>query len=98
MNIIKKNNWFVRDNNLLISLNNFYAGIYVLSENDNVYFKVSVLNYNTMAIELELLFSTMEESISFIEDVVDKCSTFDEILLEYKNLYDNENKILKKGK
>jgi hypothetical protein len=87
MGLIKGNNWYYKGNELSRSLRRFYNKI-ELKQNGRVnYFELQVING-----ELDTLvfnFYNLGDAISFVENVIDKCQTFEEIISKYQELCAN---------
>lgn len=86
---IKRNNWTVFDNQLDVSMMNFYVRINLYSEDEDIKCKLEVY-YNSLK-RLELSFPTLEESIGFTENVITNCESVDEIKDKYQELYNDKN-------
>ena len=84
------NHWFISKNSLSISLMNFYANIEIIMDNNWPTYKVTVTDSNRD--EIGLYFKTLEKAICFTENVVNKCTTLDEIVNSYKKEYTNDKK------
>lgn len=89
MNKIKSNQWYIEDNKMGISLLRYYAKISILKNNDFIFYRITIIDANRK----ELVFNmyTLEDAVSFVENVVAISHDYDEILHEYKKMYE-ENK------
>lgn len=87
MKRLELNHWFSKDNNLNISLMRFYVEINI---EDNL-FKMKIYDSNQDKVLLN--FNTLEESISFTEDIINKCHTTQEIIDKYNELYKEKDDI-----
>lgn len=89
MNKIKLNQWFIKDNKMRISLLRYYAEISILKNSDFIFYRTTIIDANRK----ELVFNmyTLEDAVSFVENVVAISHDNDEILHEYKKMYE-ENK------
>ena len=86
---INLNHWYVKNNELSISLMNFYASISIY-KNDNLCFVLRINNWNME--DIYLYFNTLEEVISFTETKIVNSRTFEEILILYKEHYCGKHK------
>jgi len=96
MNRINLNHWFVNDNELSISLISFYVNIKMISENDEIYYIARVINSESEIKEVGFKFLSLEEAITFTENIVSKCFTFDELRDKYIVFRDSKEKTYKK--
>ena len=87
MKRLELNHWFSKDNNLNISLMRFYVEINI----DNNLFKMKIHDSNQNKVLLN--FNTLEESISFTEDIINKCQNTQEITDKYNELYKEKDDI-----
>ena len=81
MERINLNHWYVGGNDLYISLMRFYVRISI--ENNGC--QLEVVDQNRRNIILK--FDTLEDAISFTENVVNKCSEIAEIRDDYKEFF-----------
>ena len=95
MNTIKKDHWFIHNNQLTISLMRFYVEISMINDSNYIYFLLRVVNTEQKPKEISFMFDSLEESIAFTEEVVDECKTFDEIIKNYRLIQDNRSNMLK---
>ena len=97
MGMIKLNHWYARENQLCISLMKYYVSIDMVLSNDEIFFKLEVIDSERK--ELCLCFNSLEEAISFTEDVVNKnySITFNDMERAYKEQY-GDIKVMKKIK
>lgn len=99
MNTIKLNHWYINENELVASLMHFYVSINMEIKDNKASFNLRVVNSETEFKEILLKFSNLEDVISFVEDVVTKCWTFEEVINEYHNLFElTDEKVLRKEK
>ena len=96
MEILNKNNWYVKENELSISLMNFHARIHVHKKDDIVVFQVMITSQNMD--NLILTFSSLEEAVTFIQSVVSPCFTMEELLDKCKEIYQDKKLKVKKHK
>ena len=89
-------NWFIRDNEMGISLINYYVSIRIVAEENIPLFKLSVF-YDSKE-RLSFLFKSLEEAVTFTKDVINKnySMTLDDIINTYCNKY-CDTKILQKS-
>lgn len=95
MEKINKNHWYIVDNSLLISLLRFHVKISIINNNDNLIFSLEIVNSNMET--LLLYFNTLEEAISFTENIISNKNNFIEIATSYQESRE-EKKYVKKGK
>lgn len=88
MTRINLNHWFVKDNNLSISLMRFHVEIKTKKSQNNIYYSLKVINSNRE--EQTLDFYTLEEAIAFTETIINKSENINEIINEYQK--QNEEK------
>ncbi len=95
MKKIDLNSWYVYNNKLDIYLKNIYANIEITPNEDNLcQLRVTDGSFNNV----QFGFKTLEEAISFTENVVNKCMNDKQIIEEYNKIYPKERnkvKILK---
>ncbi|MBQ3307300.1 MAG: hypothetical protein IJG68_03800 [Bacilli bacterium] len=84
MKKIKKDHWYIKENELSISLLKFHVTIDVLKNDDYIFYHVTVVDENRK--ELKYNFYTLEDVFYFVENVVDKCWSREEIIDSYNNL------------
>lgn len=96
MNRINLDHWFVKENELSISLMHFYVSISSCFNNNEIYYLVKVINNDSEIKEIQYGFNSLEEAIFFVENDVSKCWTFDDVNLKYKELFNKHEKTFKK--
>ncbi len=92
MKQIEKDHWYVTDNKMGISLMWFYVDIKLPSK-DDPYYHLTVTDRNME--EEEYKFNTLEEAISFTENVVDTSFIPEQIKESYEKMYVLKNKEVK---
>ncbi len=87
------NNWYVKDNILSISLENFNVFIDVKGDEDNILLTAEDNDNNL----IKLTFNTLGETIFFTENFINTFKCNDDILYEYNKMYSNkrEKKLIK---
>ena len=80
MNKIELNHWFLKENEISISLMRFHARISILKNNQFIYFQTII---NEEDNELTFNFYSIEDAISFVEQEVTKSKNTDEIIEKY---------------
>lgn len=78
------NHWFIKNNELSISLMQFYVSILIYKK-DNICFILKVNNGNME--DIYLYFDTLEDAVSFTENSIVNSNSFDDILNTYKEHY-----------
>ena len=94
MGRIEKDHWFVKGNELSISLMRFHVKIKQDSKSESYILKIG----NSMMEELKIKFSTLEESIYFTENYITISNNLNDILekkKEYEELLNRGNTIIK---
>ena len=87
MSRIELNHWFVKDNQISISLMRFYVRINILKNSDTIYYQLTVINSNRE--EVTINFYTIEDAITFTEQIINKCNNNEEIINKYKMMFAN---------
>ena len=91
---IKLNHWYVNNNTMSISLMKYYVSINMVLLNNKACFVLDVMNNERK--NMYLSFESLEDAISFTEDVVSNYSyTFDDMQEEYKRNYCDIKKKIK---
>ena len=99
MEIIENTRWFINDNRISRALMRFHVELKVLSEENNIKCILQITDSNLKSIIFN--FDTIEESLSFIQNVVNKSLSLKEIQEKYRDIYKenkNEKIIVKKRK
>ena len=92
MERIKLNHWFIKENELSISLMRYYVMVYPISCNNQVSYVVNVMDDEN---NKTLYFDTLEESVKFTEEVINSCNNIMEIINNY-NDYLEKQKVYRK--
>lgn len=93
---LEKDRWYVRDNTLSISLMRFHAAIEVINiDEETLLIRLSV--HDSDMRDFHYAFKTLEESIDFVENQVNKSYTLEEVSERYQDIYLNDKKIKKLG-
>ena len=87
MKKIDLNHWYLNNNNLSISLMKYCVNIITRKNSYGIYYQLIVLGEDKN--ELIFNFYTLEDSISFTENIVNKSNSFDEIVNEYETRFKN---------
>lgn len=92
MEKIKLNHWYVRNNELSISLMDYYVRIQILS-NDNMIVNnlVNLVIYSKDLDEYHFKFETLEDAITFVENVVSCNKDIDKIMEIYNEKFPQRN-------
>ena len=96
MGRINLDHWFVKENELSISLMHFYVSISSCFNNNEIYYLVKVINNDSEIKEIQYGFNSLEEAIFFVENDVSICWTFDEVNTKYKEFNSSKQKTFKK--
>lgn len=88
MKKVELNHWYINDNNLSISLMRHHVKIKVLKNDERVFFQLEVIDSKRN--KLVFNFYTLEDAISFTENVVAKCSNNIEITNAYIEMFNND--------
>ena len=92
MERIKLNHWFIKENELSISLMRYYVMVYPISCNNQVSYVLNVMDDEN---NKTLYFDTLEESVKFTEEVINNCNNIMEIINNY-NDYLEKQKVYRK--
>lgn len=92
MKRIMLNNWYIKDNSLQISLLRFHVTIKLECDNGLISYEMDVVD-NDMKHFIFNLYS-LENAISFVENVINKCMSRTEIMEKYMEMYE-KNEIKK---
>lgn len=97
MKKIDLNHWFLKDNNMEISLMNLVASIEIDSYIENSFCCLDVKDEEDKVVSLK--FNTLEKAVSFVEDYIRKCRNNSEVLDKYdKFMFEDTIKIEKDNK
>ena len=88
MSRIELNHWYIKDNELSISLMKFYTKIKILKNDQIIYYQLYVKGNEDK--ELTFNFYTIEDAILFTEQAIAKSHDTDEILGKYISMFENE--------
>lgn len=88
MNRIELNHWSMKDNELSISLMRFYTKIKILKNDQTIYYQLFVKGHGGK--ELTFNFYTIEDAISFAEQVINKSKDSSEVLKKYTLMFEND--------
>lgn len=91
---IKLNQWFIKDNNLSISLMRYYVIICPIVSGSNLSYVLNVIDDEN---NKTLYFNTLEDAIRFTEDIISNSFNFETIINQY-NEFLMKPKKLKKSK
>ena len=84
MQRIEFDHWFVNNNELSISLMRYFVKIESYVVDDDLCVMLTVIDDNIN--NLELCFTRLEDAISFAENEINGCKSFEEILERYANV------------
>ena len=97
MGTIKSNNFYVKDNSILISYMRFALHIDILPAKDNVVYRMLVYeDFPTIA--LTYYFDSLEETLDFAENVIRISQDVEEIRTKYEELTKTKQKIIRPNK
>ncbi len=87
MKYIHLDHWVVRDNSFSISLMNLHASIKILNQDGTFLFPIVVVDreMNTSVVN----FYSLEEAITFVEDVIRTCRSRKAVLEKYHEMLDS---------
>ena len=88
MSRIELNHWYIKDNELSISLMKFYTKIKILKNDQIIYYQLYVKGNEDK--ELTFNFYTIEDAILFTERIVAESHDTNEILEKYISMFENE--------
>ena len=95
MEFIKLNNLSVSDNKASASLMRLHAKIEVLNNKDYIYYRLIVTDSNME--NIEMVFYTLEDVLSFTQNEVSKCWSIGEAKTKYQQMFDNGDFRLPRG-
>ena len=93
MERIKLNHWFIKENELSISLMRYYVMVYPISCNNQVSYVLNVMDDEN---NKTFYFDTLEESVKFTEDVINNSNNIQQMIDEYNNYLENPKRYRKK--
>ena len=93
MERIKLNHWFIKENELSISLMRYYVIVYPISCNNQVSYVLNVMDDEN---NKTFYFDTLEESVKFTEDVINNSNNIQQMIDEYNNYLENPKRYRKK--
>jgi len=85
MKQITRNNWYIKDNDIKVSLLKFHVTISICKNNKNIYYSLKVIDGDRK--ELVFNFYTLEDAIAFTEDTISNCHDRSEIVSKYEDLF-----------
>lgn len=85
MKNINLSNWSVSVNIATVSLPSLHSKVSILKNTEFIYFQLTVTDSNMEILTFN--FNTLEDVIMFTEDVVYKCSSKEEVLDKYQQMY-----------
>lgn len=88
MSRIELNHWYMKENELLISLMRFYVKIKILKNDKTIYYQLLVKESEGK--DLTFNFYTIEDAISFTEQTINKCQNTDEVFEKYTFMFENK--------
>ena len=88
MSRIELNHWYMKENELSISLMRFYTKIKILKNDQTIYYQLYVKGNEDK--ELTFNFYTIEDAILFTEQTIAKSHDTNEILQKYISMFKNE--------
>ena len=93
MERIKLNHWFIKENELSISLMRYYVMVYPILCNNQVSYVLNVMDDEN---NKTFYFDTLEESVKFTEDVINNSNNIQQMIDEYNNYLENPKRYRKK--
>ena len=88
MSKIELNHWYMKDNELSISLMSFYTKIKILKNDQTIYYQLDVKGNDDK--DLTFNFYAIEDAILFTEQIIAKSHNTDEVLKKYILMFENE--------
>ena len=89
MNIMELNYWYVRGNELSISLMKFCVKITIINSSLGIYYQLRIKDNNEMYLNMN--FNSLEEAVLFTENGINKCHNFQEVINKYKEMNNKRN-------
>ncbi len=96
MKRIELDHWFVKENELTISLLRYYINIKIYQNDKEINYKLTVINSQNK--KLIYIFNSLEKAIDFTENHINYCKTFEEIIEQYNKYNSKEEKIKRRTK
>jgi len=87
MNKIDLNHWYLKENEISISLLRFHVKINILKNKEFIYFQTIIKDTNEQ--ELTFNFYSIEDAISFVEKTVANCKNNTEVMERYETMFEN---------
>jgi hypothetical protein len=87
MEEIKGNGWYAEEFGVSKPLMNYYTGIDFIAEDNVVMYNLRIIDSDRRV--LILRFYSFDETVGFVQEIVNNCKSFSEIMNEYKIMYDN---------
>ncbi len=84
MGKIKLGYWFLTDNSASVSLMNLHAEVKILNNNEFIYFQLTITDSNMETANFN--FYTLEDAVTFVENVASKCSSKEEVSEKYNDM------------
>ena len=94
MKKINKNSWFLMENELSIALVFYYVKINVEFNDKELFYRLTIYKDNKELVVFN--FYSLEDAITFTEEVIDKNYVIDDIVMKYRDMF--WEKIYKKEK
>lgn len=100
MSRIELNHWFTKDNELSIALLRFYVSINIIQKDNDILFQTMIKDDGEKTVFI--IFHSLEDAISFSEQVIPTCYNSDEVINKYNETInkptDNQKLLSKKSK
>lgn len=87
MNRIELDHWYMKENELSISLMKFHAKIRILKNSQMIYYELNIKGEDNL---LTFNFYSIEDAISFTEQIVAKSHDTKEVLEKYNLMFEKE--------
>ena len=91
MNRIELDHWYIDGDELSINLIGFFVKIKILKNNKFVYYQLYIKGDKTLTFN----FDTIEDAITFTEQIVNKCHDTDEVVEKYISMFENGKFVIK---
>ena len=85
MSRMRLDHWFVDDKGISISLMRFFVNIIICTSKDKIFFKVEIVDDGIE--KLYFNFTSLEDAVLFIEEIVSKCLSCEEVEDRYNKIY-----------
>jgi hypothetical protein len=87
MGRIELNHWFVKDNELSISLMRYFVKISICQNNNFIFYRLEIFKEGKVVLVFN--FYSLSDAIYFTERIIQKCTEISEIIEQYTSSFQN---------